>query len=512
MIIGRAATADVRLENERVSRQHAELIYDPFGRWLVRDLGSRMGIQVNGRKVSEQLVGGRDVILVEPFVLQLVSRPAAGDPAPVLEEDAETHFDARALEEGKVPPITATHLEQLMALGEALQRTPDARQRQQMLCDAMTENWYRAAAALVVRQSAGGAGYETLCQRVIAGKTYHISRSLLNASWRTHAPMVGCNSAARAQDVFKLSIARSTFPAAGVACPLSDAEGDLTLYVGLDPEFATQEWLSLASLAARQWRQAESVWHQRQQASEHEAVEGDLRKAKAIQEGYLPRKCVVDGFEWAMRFEPCRWVGGDYLELAKVSDRRVFAGVADVSGKGLQAGLLAANLHTLVRTALRTGTKLVEIFDHANAYLLEFLPTNSFITMTAFLIDLENERLEYVNAGHPPPFMIDPAGSVKRLEASVNLPLGVGEEKYVAQAMRLKPGHTFVLYSDGCTDLLGPQGDRLSVKLLGQMVKKAADSGTGPKVIVESVYEMMEKHRGACLPPDDRALLAFAVK
>src|SRR3954452_7472427 len=71
MVLGRAEDVDVPLDSSKVSRQHAELVKDPFDRWWVRDLGSRNGTRVNGARVSESIVQPGDVLEVGDFVLAL---------------------------------------------------------------------------------------------------------------------------------------------------------------------------------------------------------------------------------------------------------------------------------------------------------------------------------------------------------------------------------------------------------------------------------------------------------
>src|SRR5438105_585872 len=71
IVLGRSAEADVPLDSTKVSRQHAELVRDPFDRWWVRDLGSRNGTRVNGVRVSESILQPGDVLEVGDFVLSL---------------------------------------------------------------------------------------------------------------------------------------------------------------------------------------------------------------------------------------------------------------------------------------------------------------------------------------------------------------------------------------------------------------------------------------------------------
>ncbi|MDX1564373.1 MAG: FHA domain-containing protein, partial [Phycisphaeraceae bacterium] len=80
VLIGRLSSADVHLDRREVSRRHAQLYLDPFGRWWVRDLGSRNGLRVNGALVREVTVSEGDEIAIEDFRLSLYRKSDAADP------------------------------------------------------------------------------------------------------------------------------------------------------------------------------------------------------------------------------------------------------------------------------------------------------------------------------------------------------------------------------------------------------------------------------------------------
>jgi pSer/pThr/pTyr-binding forkhead associated (FHA) protein len=129
MIVGRAATAAIRLDHETISRQHAEFFRDPFDRWWVRDLGSRNGIKINHRKVTEGVIATGDVIRLGDFHFELHHAPETG-PAQVSVEACPPLTDAADVELSTVdevgsPQIDAQHLTTVMELGERLRRIAD---------------------------------------------------------------------------------------------------------------------------------------------------------------------------------------------------------------------------------------------------------------------------------------------------------------------------------------------------------------------------------------------------
>ena len=513
LVIGRSGEVEIRLDSERISRRHAEIIRDPFGRWWARDLGSRNGIRVNGRRVSDQLIAPRDVIQVGDFSLRLLSGHSDSQEALPLTQETGIELEGRTLDAAAPLPVTAAQLDKLLIFSERLAGEADQRQRRRMLCEELLAEWFGGLAVYILRPGSAEDEFRVLwraSKKDSVGRI-HVSRTLLRATRAASAPMVGSNVASR-DGLTTLSLDQSIMHAAAIACPLDGGGPDAVLYVAIPPELATPEWLALAALAARHWGLAETTWRERERAALHDAVDRDLKQARLIQQRFLPRACSVERFHWSVRFEPCRWVGGDYVDVFPLADGRVFVGVADVSGKGLQAALIAASLHTLVRTALASEPSIVALFGRANEYLRQFLPGNSFVTMAGLLVDPQRGRAEYANAGHPPPFCLSTDGKVARLASNLNLPLGVEIDGFTAQNIDLEPGQMAFLYSDGCTDLINTEGKRLSVDLLADMLHEAGSKldQRSPQCLVDALFQKLETHRGLSLPPDDRALVVCA--
>ncbi len=516
MVVGRAPQCEIRIDFDLISRQHAEFIHDPFGRWWVRDLGSRNGVKINGIKLPEKEIGPGDVIRIGKFEVRLRPRPSvrfAEDLGTVAEAlTADTDVALKTLDEDAVPSITAAHLTGLMDLGKTLAAAGDPDARRLALCQALVQPNFGGLAAMVLRAGASPDDLQVLCPPVFGPggpKPYYVSRTLLRGLRAAKGPVLGSNAGATI-DLLKLSLDKSVMPIAGIACPLSE-ELDEVLYVALPPEYASMEWLNLAALAATQWRNGEAVWRERVRAAQHQAIERELLEARRIQQRYLPIVAPISGCRWSLRVEPCQWVGGDYADLLTLPDGRVYAGVADVCGKGLHAAMTGASLHTLIRVLLPGVSSLKELVVRANDYLRQFLPDGSFITMSALLTNADRSTAEYFNAGHPAPFLIQ-RGDVSTLPDAENIPLGLSAEEPVIQQLPLSAQQVLLLYTDGCTDVLDSNGDRLSPELLQEMLSEiaAASPSATPDHCVAALFERLERHRGPCLPPDDRTLLALA--
>jgi len=510
MVIGRAPACDICLDVDLVSRQHAELIHDPFGRWWVRDLGSRNGIKVNGQKVGEQAVGPADVIRVGKYELRLMSaaqKPGAVNAA--LPTQSEQTFAVQTLDVSTAPAVTAEHISAILDVGKRLAATSDSDARRQLLCDFMVGKEFNGILAVFMRideKDGQPRAISPLTWGSAGQQPYHVSRTLVRAMRRAGKPVVGSNT--HGTDI-EMSIDANTMPSAGIACPLID--GDELLYVAIPPDFATPDWLQMAELATAQWRNAESVWREREQATHHQTIEMELSQARRILDRYQPSPTSVYGCDWRLKAEPCRWVGGDYADIVSLPDGRLYVGVADVCGKGLQAALVAASFHTLMRSSLAGSQTLAEVMTRANSYLLQFLPDESYITMACILTNPARDRVEYFNAGHPSPLVIGPGTAVQMLPTGLNYPLGMDAEEPVVEAFPASTDQIVLLYTDGCTDQVNPNGDRLSSADLQAMLERIASTAATLSAghCVDGLFAALEAHRAHCLSPDDRTILGY---
>jgi serine phosphatase RsbU (regulator of sigma subunit)/pSer/pThr/pTyr-binding forkhead associated (FHA) protein len=524
--------AGVRLDHAMVSRHHAELLRDPFGRWWVRDLGSRNGTVVNGTAVAESPVGEGDRIHVGEFVLLLNAPPTSESPgragAGVEQTMSETRTrvhvsDATAgkistLQEVEPPRVAAAHLTALNDLSQHLLATPDAQARLTALCawtvgEDVRGRW--AAAVRVPRQEpeTHSAPPEMLGEVQYAGtsdgKDPYISRSVLRAIRQKAEPILAGN-AGLSTDV-EVSISPSIMALAAIACPLRGEQGgeDLDLlYVVLPPEYGTGEWLALVSLAVKQWQQAESTWQARRQAEVHAVVERELGRARQIQMRLVPKAAKVEGLDLAIGFSPCKWVGGDYVDVVPAANGRTFLAVADVCGKGLGAALVASSIHTMVHASALAGMGPCELMANLNQYLRSMLPEDSFVTMVCIGIDGRSGEYECVNAGHPPALLLAPGKAAVELQSAANLPLGVASDEMGCEPGVIRPGELLALYTDGLTELSDESGQMLDVAGLSRhLVEICGRAALTAKLAADELNKRLDQIQGKRLPDDDRTFL-----
>jgi sigma-B regulation protein RsbU (phosphoserine phosphatase) len=341
------------------------------------------------------------------------------------------------------------------------------------------------------------------------GAAPHVSKSVLRAVCKRGEPVMANNQAAGPVDV-QLSIAANVMAMSALACPLrTDAATTDVLYVLLPPEFGTSEWLALASLAVEQLHQADAVWAARREAQMYAAIEGELARARQIQMRLIPRDLKVPGLDVVIGFEPCHWVGGDYVDVVQTPAGRTLLTMADVCGKGLQAALVAFSVHSLVHGGLRAGLGLADLMGSLNEHLMEYMSEGSFVTMAAVLLDPATGDCEVVNAGHPAPLVLEPGDRMRWLMEAKNLPLGIAPATFEVQRERLGAGQMLALFTDGLTDLPLADSGRLGTERLAELIRIAyAAQGSGQAAQVAKLLgASLDEARGDRLPDDDRTFL-----
>ena len=521
LVVGRSADTQIRLDRSTVSRRHAELFCDPFHRWWVRDLGSRNGTLVNGQSITDHVIRVGDVIGVGEFLLRVtgLSSQAASAEAPPEQHSAGTVTVSEgtgqitSLQEHTPPKIASSHLSILNEFGQRLLTLNDIQERLTELCRLLVRDEFRGRCAMVLRVDRADKHASprvisgTECNPRWQGWTPYVSRSLLRSLAEKEEPLLASNTPSPEESYRpELSISPDVMAVAAVACPVrSDPSSIDILYVIVPPECGTSEWLALASLATNQYQQAGLVIA----AREHAVVERELDKAREIQTRLVPRNVQIPGLDVAISFHPCRWVGGDYVDVVQAPDGRWLLVLADVCGKGLPAALVASSLHTTIRIGVRVGLPLPQVIQQLNAHLLEAFYQQSFVTMVCLLVDPKTGDVECVNAGHPPALLIDPAGNQRSLQCAANLPLGVGEEVLECERQKIAPGEVLVLYTDGVTDLADTRGERFGTQRFKEHLAglSASHDYMSCTEFAQRLDGLLDAFGSSALSQDDRTFL-----
>lgn len=251
--------------------------------------------------------------------------------------------------------------------------------------------------------------------------------------------------------------------------PLRSSRGVLGIVVAADKEARTgtepftDDDERLLELFAVQAAVALENAHLYQESLERERLNRELEVAAEIQSHLYPRESPgLEGFEVASRFRPSRFVGGDCFDVVRCGGCLMVL-VADVSGKGVGAGLLAAGLHAGLQLTAEPDRGLAESVSALNRYLERATEPNRFATLVMARIEKSGEVV-LVSAGHPPVLLQRRDGAIEHL-SSTGLPVGIiADAEFNEHRTTLEPGDRFVAYTDGVIEAEGPDGEELGVR------------------------------------------------
>jgi sigma-B regulation protein RsbU (phosphoserine phosphatase) len=181
-------------------------------------------------------------------------------------------------------------------------------------------------------------------------------------------------------------------------------------------------------------------------------LEADQTAARKIQRTLIPQELEPPpSYEIETYYQPFRDVGGDYFDVIALPEARTLIALADVSGKGMAAALLSANIQALVRSVSSAGAEPLALAKQINQHLCRHTPPDFFATAVFLLLNRDSGQLTYVNAGHNSPIIFG-HGAIKVLQAT-GLPLGLfNDAEYEARTVPLNLGDSLVLFTDGLTD------------------------------------------------------------
>ena len=193
----------------------------------------------------------------------------------------------------------------------------------------------------------------------------------------------------------------------------------------------------------------------RQQRSEQEK---ELAAAARIQRGLMSVIAPQLPFATAMgKNQPCKEIGGDFFSVV-IQGASLVAAVADVSGKGIAAAVMASLLQGMIHEGLLSKVPLPEIARSANEFFCLRDLGAKYATLVIVCLHPDG-RGEYINCGHIPPLIAKRAGEVQRLRES-NLPVGLlRNAEYQCAGFQLDAGDRLVLVTDGVTEAENPEGD-----------------------------------------------------
>jgi sigma-B regulation protein RsbU (phosphoserine phosphatase) len=509
--LGRAATNDLPFPNDQsLSREH--LIFERLQEgWTIRDLASRNGTYLNGRRLTDALrlghgdriVAGRLSIRYDahgeledakPREVQFVS-PSPGEAVPQNAITADLHS---ALQ-------TSLQLEALVRAGRELAGHCPLEELFALILN-LTVDAVKAARGAVITLEHNG----QLKTRAVCGESVRMSAAVRDRVLEQRKSLLVRDTSADLDFAGRQSIVAQEIRSF-LAVPLQTDEQVIGL-IYLDSPRLVREFtpsdLNLVTVMAN--IAAIRIEHARLIEAEKARMlfARDLERAAEIQRGLLPEKAPdVAGFDLAGYNAPCRTVGGDYYDFLSYNDERVTLLIGDVSGKGMGAALLMSSLQARSRVLFEKPGELATRVSRLNRITASNCPGNCFITFCAVALDLDSGKLHYCNAGHNAPLLLHAGGELESLPPT-GLVLGiVPDASYEERSCSFGPGDTLLLFSDGVTEACRQQADEeFGEKRLIQLLRQHCSHPAA--TILDVINAEIASFTGGNPPADDVTLVA----
>ena len=238
-------------------------------------------------------------------------------------------------------------------------------------------------------------------------------------------------------------------------------------------------------------------------------LQQDLHAARAVQRSLVPQEMpAIDGYSVAVRYSACYEVGGDYVDILTLPDGAQVMAVADVAGKGLASAIVSTAFRSAFRASVAAGLPLAEVVSRLNRqHCTESDEARKrYVTAIFLRLDPLRHRLEVVNAGHNPGFVVFPSRQVHWLKASAT-PIGIlSVAQYTPETIDFPPGSRLLFYTDGLTEVFHGDEEFGTERLLTSFLECNAPECTA---ILDSLWQQLRQFSGDESQQDDMTALAL---
>ena len=517
VVLGRAASCDLTLPDPSISRQHAEIRFED-GSCILSDLGSANGTLLNGKPLAGSVaIKPNDRITLASIDLTLIT-DATTPPPPRNTELTLTDLRQTTGAEISWTDVAAWRtdredrrdrlLKMMLEAAAMIQTSVLPESLHEPLLD-LIERAFNPDRILLIRA-------EDHARPVIAASRFTdlaagsheivLSRSIVKRVLEEKVALLVEDAAHSADTIFDSVVELGVHSA--LAVPLLDEDRVVGL-IWADsrrPEVRYRpDDLKAFTLLAGVFGHALTQARMNVNQKELRRLETELDTARDILATILPTTLPdVPGYEVCAHLDSCYEVGGDLYQLRPLPDGRLLMVNGDVAGKGLGAALLVATILPVLGVVCEKICDPVSIMTGLNQHIWRLTDTTRFATLFIGILDPATGGLIYVNAGHNPPFIVDPDGSLRTLEPT-GLPVGMFEDAtYGVTEDVLTPGASLVLYSDGISEA-DAGGVFYGEKRFAEVLRRSAGC-SAPQLLGEALCDLAE-FMGDKEPGDDITLV-----
>jgi serine phosphatase RsbU (regulator of sigma subunit) len=514
LVVGRSSKADLVLSDRFLSRLHARFFLEGET-WYVEDLGSRNTTLLNGRPVASPMhLASGDLVKLSETVITVEGFEAATEKPRSAPQDEVSSSDSIVLRSASELMAAAEResgdrMRVLNEVHRALATSISLEELLELVLDRTFAHLRPEEVTIFLKSSLGdleqaatrrlpGATGEPLYSRSLAREVAEKGQAALVLDAQTDARFAAAESIL-ASGVRTLVAAPLLAPDASLGMIVLASRIHVRRYSEEDMQLLA----ALASVAALRIRNLSLA----EEAARRRELEREMTIARQIQITLLPESLPeVPGYSLFATNDASRAVSGDFYEVQTRDETgEPVIVIADVSGKGMSASLLAASLDALLMGPIEVGHPTDAICARVGRRLHARTPPERYATAIIASLDPKTGVLSYTNAGHNAGLLVRAEGSSERLEGN-GLPLGLFPiAEYERAEVTLAPGDLVVLYTDGITEAANAAGDEFGLERLEKVVtEQAREPLVALAVAIETAVEVFAEERRFA---DDRTVV-----
>lgn len=537
IIIGRHPECDVQIDDGSVSRHHAQ-ITEEKGSFYVQDLNSRNGTYLNNNAVFQptKLYDGSEIRICDVrFTFYIadeipqqqplrntIDSPSNVTSSIILDDNENTlstvmsRLDVPSHHQGTGGKANAA--DKLQALIQVIHALGDSVKRDEILTrilDCVFELFTDADRGFIILKMPDGdlKPVSMKTRRPQDEEQIRVSRTIVNQVIASKQSLISRDAADDSR--FDMSQSIADFRICSLMCaPLINGKDQSIGVIQLDTLKKSiafdEEDLEILTTVAIQASLAIQKADLFEDAKIADAIQKDLELAHELQQRFLPQRSPeFENYDFYSYYRPMQQVGGDYFDYIRLPDNRLAIIVADVVGHGIAAAMLMAKVSAESRFALATSNTASEAIVKMNNSL-SGMNLDRFVTLVLVLLDTQAHRIGIVNAGHMPPIVRSAKSGDINLVAveESGLPLGILEDTdYQYVEVKLEPGDTVVLYTDGINESMDADGNQLTTRRLVEEIRISQTKS--PEAIGKVICDAVRRHAGAQPPIDDMCLVCL---
>jgi sigma-B regulation protein RsbU (phosphoserine phosphatase) len=531
-IIGRSELCDVVLESPDISREHARIFRDPFGRWIIEDLGSSNGIFINGKRVQVCALLPGEPLIIGPFTLsihhtfadQIESAESASTAANIIVDNFETEiFSDKSAGAKTLSEFSAEWLSQIT---DDLSELTSLSALYPELCRHLARQPRTVATVLRLPPEAktlpkspdilachfGDISDDTIAQETAGRNPSHlafrISRHVLE-SVRSTGEALMAKSIYSSDTEITASVLDEHSPRTVICAALGETTGPADLlYLDIPIDKTTPDMLEFIRALCPKIVSARKSLIGTEAKARRSVLDYQLSLAAQISSRFNPpQPRDLPDTRLTLYHKPVIWIGGDYCDAWPLQDGRLAFAIGHILDKGLPAAMAIAEIHTFLGSALSFCTELSEVMTALNEHLIRTWPEGTSASLLLGLFDPKNANLVCASAGTLQTFIVGPKSTGRPLDLPPGPPLATADAVFKTSTETLEQGAWLLAFTDGLTKTASTDGTEFGVDRVVNILKTAADRSPGH--IIDSLIQAASDFRHSCPQRADITVLGL---